>query len=120
LYALDEAIDRSLVADLDGLAAVLARQKPAWEPGTRQAYHGITIGFYQGELLRRIDPQHRSLADIIRIGTEGAQTATLIAGIVGQTVSGSTVHTTLARVSSSTASSPRTWPRFSNSQKAHI
>ena len=29
----------TLVADLDRLAAVLARQKPAWEPGTRQAYH---------------------------------------------------------------------------------
>ena len=61
LYALDEALDRSLVGDLDRLAAVLARQKPAWEPGTRQAYHGITLGFYQSELLRRIDPLHRSL-----------------------------------------------------------
>jgi CubicO group peptidase (beta-lactamase class C family) len=40
---------------------VLARQKPAWAPGTRQAYHGITLGFYESELLRRIDPQHRSL-----------------------------------------------------------
>jgi CubicO group peptidase (beta-lactamase class C family) len=61
LYALDEPLDRLLVADLDRLAAVLARQKPAWEPGTRQAYHGITLGFYESELLRRIDPLHRSL-----------------------------------------------------------
>jgi CubicO group peptidase (beta-lactamase class C family) len=61
LYTLDEPVDRELVADLDRLAAVLARQKPAWEPGTRQAYHGITLGFYESELLRRIDPQHRSL-----------------------------------------------------------
>lgn len=61
LYALDEPLDRALVADLDRLGAVLARQKPAWEPGTRQAYHGITLGFYEGELLRRIDPRHRSL-----------------------------------------------------------
>jgi len=61
LFALDQPIDRDLVADLDRLAVVLARQKPAWEPGTRQAYHGITLGFYEGELLRRIDPQHRSL-----------------------------------------------------------
>jgi CubicO group peptidase (beta-lactamase class C family) len=50
-----------VVADLDRLAVVLARQKPAWEPGTRQAYHAITLGFYQGELLRRIDPRHRTL-----------------------------------------------------------
>jgi CubicO group peptidase (beta-lactamase class C family) len=61
LYALDEPLDRNLVADLDRMAVVLARQKPAWEPGTRQAYHGITLGFYESELLRRIDPQHRSL-----------------------------------------------------------
>lgn len=61
LFAFDEQGDRSLVADLDRLAAVLARQKPTWEPGTRQAYHAITLGYYENELLRRIDPQHRSL-----------------------------------------------------------
>src|SRR6185295_13553807 len=46
------------------LAKVMARQKPAWPPGTRQAYHAITLGFYEGELLRRVDPQHRSLGRI--------------------------------------------------------
>ena len=61
LFAIDEPVDRATVADLDRLAVILARQKPAWEPGTRQAYHAITLGFYEGELLRRIDPQHRSL-----------------------------------------------------------
>jgi CubicO group peptidase (beta-lactamase class C family) len=61
LFELDAPLDRSLVGDLDRLAVVLAHQKPAWEPGTRQAYHAITLGFYQGELLRRIDPRHRSL-----------------------------------------------------------
>jgi CubicO group peptidase (beta-lactamase class C family) len=61
LFALDVPIDRDLVSDLDRLAVVLARQTPAWEPGTRQGYHGITLGFYQSELLRRIDPQHRSV-----------------------------------------------------------
>jgi CubicO group peptidase (beta-lactamase class C family) len=61
LFAIDEPVDRAVVADPDRLAAILARQKPAWEPGTRQAYHALTLGFYQGELLRRIDPQHRSL-----------------------------------------------------------
>lgn len=61
LFAFDEPVDRNTVADLDRLAVVLARQKPAWEPGTRQAYHALTLGFYEGELLRRIDPRHRSL-----------------------------------------------------------
>jgi CubicO group peptidase (beta-lactamase class C family) len=61
LFAIDEPVDRSVVADPDRLAEVLARQKPAWEPGTRQAYHALTLGFYQGELLRRVDPDHRTL-----------------------------------------------------------
>jgi CubicO group peptidase (beta-lactamase class C family) len=61
LFAFDEPVDRSVVADLDRLAVVLARQKPRWEPGTRQAYHALTLGFYEGELLRRVDPRHRSL-----------------------------------------------------------
>jgi CubicO group peptidase (beta-lactamase class C family) len=61
LFAINEPVDRSIVADLDRLAAVLARQKPAWEPGTRQAYHALTLGFYESELLRRVDPQRRSL-----------------------------------------------------------
>lgn len=66
LYALDEPVDRNVVADLDHLAVVLARQKPAWQPGTRQAYHAITLGFYEGELLRRIDPKHRSLGQFFQ------------------------------------------------------
>lgn len=66
LFALDEPVDRRLVSDLDRLAAVLARQKPAWEPGTRQGYHAITLGFYEGELLRRVDPQHRTLGQLFQ------------------------------------------------------
>lgn len=61
LFAFDELGDKSIIADLDRLAVVLARQKPAWEPGTRQAYHGLTLGYYESELLRRVDPKHRSI-----------------------------------------------------------
>ena len=66
LFAFDEPVDRSVVADLDRLAAVMARQKSAWEPGTRQAYHALTLGFNEGELLRRVDPQHRSLGQFFQ------------------------------------------------------
>ena len=44
LFAFDEPVDKDVIADLDRLAIVLARQKPAWEPGTRQAYHAISLG----------------------------------------------------------------------------
>jgi len=66
LFAINEPVDRTVVEDLDRLAIVLARQKPEWEPGTRQAYHALTLGFYEGELLRRIDPRHRSLGQFFR------------------------------------------------------
>ena len=66
LFAIDEPVDRSVVADLDRLAVILARQKPAWEPGTRQAYHAMSLGFYEGELLRRVDPRHRSLGQFFQ------------------------------------------------------
>jgi len=66
LFAFDEPVSRELVADLDRLALVLARQAPAWRPGTRQAYHAISLGFYESELLRRIDPLHRSLGQFFQ------------------------------------------------------
>jgi CubicO group peptidase (beta-lactamase class C family) len=66
LFAFSEPVDRSAVADLDRLATVMARQKPTWPPGARQAYHALSLGFYEGELLRRIDPQHRSLGQFFQ------------------------------------------------------
>jgi len=66
LFAFDEPVDERVVADLDRLAVVLARQKPAWAPGSRQAYHALTLGFYEGELMRRIDSRHRSLGQFFQ------------------------------------------------------
>jgi len=66
LFAIDEPVSIEDVADPDRLAAILARQRPAWEPGTRQAYHALSLGFYEGELLRRIDPRRRSLGQFFQ------------------------------------------------------
>ncbi len=41
------------------------RNRPG-NPGERQAYHGISLGFYEGELLRRVDPLHRSLGKYLQ------------------------------------------------------
>lgn len=66
LFAFDEQADRELIADLDRLAVVLARQVPTWPAGSRQAYHAITLGYYESELLRRIDPRRRSLGQFFQ------------------------------------------------------
>lgn len=61
LCAMDRPLDMKTVADRAALAALIARQRPAWKPGTRHGYHGISLGWYEGELIRRVDPRHRSL-----------------------------------------------------------
>lgn len=66
LYAFHAPVDKSVVADLDRLARIMEQEKPAWEPGTRQGYHALTLGFYEGELLRRVDPRHRSLGQFFQ------------------------------------------------------
>lgn len=61
LCALDVPPTFEDVSDPEKLAAILAGQRPAWDPGTRQGYHAMTFGWYVGELIRRVDPQHRSV-----------------------------------------------------------
>ena len=59
--AIDEPLNLETLADPDKVAAAIAKQKPAWEPGTRHGYHGISLGWYESELVRRVDPQHRTI-----------------------------------------------------------
>ena len=61
LVVLDETLTIDQVEDLDAVAHLIARQRPAWPPGTRHGYHAMTIGLYMQELLRHVDPQHRTL-----------------------------------------------------------
>jgi CubicO group peptidase (beta-lactamase class C family) len=65
LFAFDERVDADVVADLDRLAGVMESQRPIWPPGERQAYHAITLGFYENELVRRIDPDHRTIGRVL-------------------------------------------------------
>ena len=65
LFAFDERVDVAVVADLDRLAGVMERQRPIWPPGERQAYRTITLGFYENELVRRIDPDHRTIGQML-------------------------------------------------------
>ena len=66
LVVLDEKVTVEKLRDLDYMARLLARQKPAWPPGTRHGYHTMTIGLYMQELLRRVDPAGCSLGRFFR------------------------------------------------------
>lgn len=61
LCALTPTPNLADIADPDRLAPILARQAPAWRPGTRHGYHAITLGWYQSELIRRTDPAGRTV-----------------------------------------------------------
>jgi CubicO group peptidase (beta-lactamase class C family) len=61
LSAIDEPMDLDMLGDPDRVAAAIAKQAPAWEPGRRHGYHGISLGWYESELVRRVDPQHRTI-----------------------------------------------------------
>jgi CubicO group peptidase (beta-lactamase class C family) len=50
-----------VLADLDSVASILAQKRPVWEPGTKHGYHYLSLGLYEGELIRRTDLKHRSL-----------------------------------------------------------
>jgi CubicO group peptidase (beta-lactamase class C family) len=61
LVCLDRVLSVNELRDLDAVARLLARQRPAWPPGTRHGYHAMTIGLYLQEIIRRADPAHRTL-----------------------------------------------------------
>jgi CubicO group peptidase (beta-lactamase class C family) len=66
LVLLDEELTLEKLGDLDAMARLLARQAPAWEPGTRHGYHTMSLGLYMQEIIRRADPAHRSLGRFFR------------------------------------------------------
>jgi CubicO group peptidase (beta-lactamase class C family) len=47
-------IPRGRLSDFDLMVQYTADTAPYWEPGTRTGYHGLTVGWIMGELIRRI------------------------------------------------------------------
>jgi CubicO group peptidase (beta-lactamase class C family) len=61
LPVIDAPLNPRVLADFDRLGEAIARQHPLWEPGSRHGYHGVSLGWYMGELVRRVDPAKRTL-----------------------------------------------------------
>ncbi|CAF4906094.1 unnamed protein product [Rotaria sp. Silwood1] len=66
LPCVDEQLTLNDVLDWTRITSLLAKQKPHWEPGTTHGYHPYTFGFLAGELVQRVDPQHRSYSQFVR------------------------------------------------------
>ncbi|MCR9195826.1 MAG: beta-lactamase family protein, partial [Hyphomonas sp.] len=41
-------------------------ERPEWPPGQHYVYHIISLGFYEGELIRLVDPQRRTLGQVFQ------------------------------------------------------
>ena len=50
----------------DTIVARLADTKPEWPIGTKHGYHALTYGWLAGELIRRVDPAHRSVGQFVQ------------------------------------------------------
>ncbi len=61
LAVIDEPLDLATLGDPDALGAILAAQAPHWPPGSAHGYHGHSLGWYQSQLLRRVDPDRRTV-----------------------------------------------------------
>lgn len=61
LPVIDMALDIDTIADPDEFGAVLAAQAPKWTPGSEQGYHAQSLGWYESQLLRRVDPEKRTI-----------------------------------------------------------
>ena len=61
LAVIAQPLDLETLGDPDKLGVVLAGQKPSWEPGSARGYHAQSLGWYESQLLRRVDPGGRTV-----------------------------------------------------------
>lgn len=61
LYVTKQPLTFELLKDLHALDASVAETEPAWPPGTRHGYHGLTYGPIVDGLFRRADPKNRTI-----------------------------------------------------------
>lgn len=66
LAALGGGLTPDEIADRESFLDRLAAKAPDWEPGTRQGYHAFSLGWYESELLRRVDPADRRLPQYLQ------------------------------------------------------
>jgi len=61
LVAVKPPLTLADIADPVTMSAKIAAQEPHWPPGSRHGYHAVTLGWYQSELIRHVDPKGRTI-----------------------------------------------------------
>lgn len=60
LFSVQGEISLADALDWSTITARLADTEPEWPIGSTHGYHALTYGWLAGELIRRVDPDHRS------------------------------------------------------------
>jgi len=112
LCAVNEPLRLDTLADPEALAAVLAKQKPAWEPGSRHGYHALSLGWYEGALLRRVDPRHRTLGQFFQDEIARPLGIEFYIGLPGQVPNSRLAALKLPSLTGLFRAEDGTWPLF--------
>ncbi|VDL73303.1 unnamed protein product [Nippostrongylus brasiliensis] len=52
--------------DIEFMSKLIEQATPLWPPGSTRAYHPLTYGFLVDQLVTRLDPKHRTVAQFYR------------------------------------------------------
>lgn len=66
LCAIDEPMEFDIFSRPTDLFNIIAKQKPAWQPGVKHGYHGISLGWYESALIYSVDPKKRTIGEYFR------------------------------------------------------
>ena len=66
LFSVQGDITLAEALDWNTVTARLADTAPEWPIGSTHGYHALTYGWLAGELVRRVDPQHRGIGQFVQ------------------------------------------------------
>ena len=65
LFSVQGELSLAEALDWATITARLADTEPEWPIGSTHGYHALTYGWLAGELVRRVDPEHRSIGRFV-------------------------------------------------------
>jgi CubicO group peptidase (beta-lactamase class C family) len=81
LFSIQGTMTIEEALDWDTITARLADTEPEWPIGSTHGYHALTYGWLAGELVRRVDPQHRSIGQFVQDEISGPLGVELFIGL---------------------------------------
>jgi CubicO group peptidase (beta-lactamase class C family) len=81
LFSIQGTMALAEALDWDTITARMADTTPEWPIGSTHGYHAVTFGWLAGELIRRVDPAHRSVGQFVQDEIAGPLDAEFYIGL---------------------------------------